>query len=171
MATYELINTTTLSATTQTITVSSIPATYTDLYVWINPFLTAGGYFDVRFNSNSGSIYTQKVFRNDSGGGDSYGSQANATNFYIQGLSASTSGVLAGAASKIYIGNYANTSYNKATLADSGAPTYTAATDYKQVLTTGNFGSNTAISSISIINAASSFDVGTVISVYGIKNT
>ena len=58
-ATYEPISTTTLGSAASTITLSSIPATYTDLRLIVVGAATGVGvHFNARFNSDSGSNYS-----------------------------------------------------------------------------------------------------------------
>ena len=58
-ATYEPIATTTLGSAASTITLSSIPATYTDLRLVVTGAATSVGiYLNARFNSDSGTNYS-----------------------------------------------------------------------------------------------------------------
>lgn len=58
-STYELISTTTLSSNTSTVTLDSIPATYTDLVIVGNYKVVNGGGvgFSLRFNGDTGNNY------------------------------------------------------------------------------------------------------------------
>jgi len=66
--TYEPISTTTLSTATATVTFSSIPATYTDLVASFTCFSSAGADVFVRFNSESGNVYSYAVMAGDGSG-------------------------------------------------------------------------------------------------------
>ena len=59
-ATYEPISTTTLGSAVNSVTLSSIPATYTDLVlVWKGSFSASGSGVGVRFNGDSGANYSE----------------------------------------------------------------------------------------------------------------
>ncbi len=62
--TYELISTYTVPSATSSVTMSSIPATYTDLVIVGNYTVATGGGvgFSCRFNSDSGSNYEFEGF-------------------------------------------------------------------------------------------------------------
>lgn len=57
--TYEPIATTTLSSTSAIVTFSSIPATYTDLYLTIVGTASSQGTMKIRFNNDSGNNYSR----------------------------------------------------------------------------------------------------------------
>lgn len=72
--TYEPIATTTISGATS-VTFNSIPATYTDLRLIINAYVSSGsGSLSLTFNNNSSALYSQTTLY---GSGSSAGSQRN----------------------------------------------------------------------------------------------
>jgi hypothetical protein len=63
--TYEPIATQTLGSSVASVTFSSIPATYTDLVLVSVPIVTAATTFAVRFNSDTGSNYSETILVGD----------------------------------------------------------------------------------------------------------
>lgn len=162
--TYEPIAGTTLGAATSTVTLSSIPSTYTDLVL---VFLYKGNTtnqptLQLTFNATTtGYSGTQLV-----GNGTSAASYRNTSASYISvarsvGVPASTSGV---GTILIDIMSYANTSIYKTILARA------AASDTGVERDVGLWQNTAAINEIKITTATSNdFAIGSVVSLYGVK--
>lgn len=113
-ATYDCIATTTLGSNQNTVTLSSIAGTYTDLILIVAGKLVTGGTTcQMRFNNDTSSNYSQTSL---AGNGTSAGSGRNSNQTYLRigevyaGLSTSQSTVI------ININNYANTTTYKTPL-------------------------------------------------------
>lgn len=156
-STYTPITTQTLGSSTSSVTISSIPSTYTDLILIVNGTSSNENAFDLRFNGDTGANYsTTAVYGTGSGSGASY--RASGDTKMDVGRSDSSSGV-----SIINIQNYAN------------------ATTYKTVLSRGNdsslviatvnlWRSTSAITSLTIgrYTSGTSMNSGTTFTLYGI---
>lgn len=159
--TYTQIASTTLTSTSNTVTFSSIPGTYTDLVMLTNLKASAGS-IDIiyaQYNSDSGSNYssTRLVGSATTVNTDR---QTNASTGWVVGLS-SPDEFNAG----VYqFANYANTTtYKSAISRDNLVANQTR-------IVAGLWRSTSAITSISIINGnANTFVVGSVFTLYGIK--
>ena len=159
-ATYEPIATTTLGSAAATITFSSIPATYTDLRLVLNPKMTAAANLEVTFNNDTATNYS---------------------NTYILGNGTAASSSRASSQSKIFatgdqialglwalvtmdLFSYAG-STNKTALfvqsSDNNGSGYVANT-------VGLWRSTAAITSIKYTAGSGNFDIGTTATLYGI---
>jgi hypothetical protein len=164
-ATYEPIATTTLGSTTNTITFSSIPATYTDLRIVSVGTMTAGFDAVLRLNGNSSTVYSGTFLRSN-------GSAASSTRI--------TTG-----SSGIYYLNAGGFSDTIPFLTEIDIFSYTSGSIYKSFLTklsgdlngsgwlvnsVGLYSSTTTITSVSLIASSSAvWSVGTTATLYGIK--
>jgi hypothetical protein len=155
--TYNSIATTTLGTAANSITLSSIPSTYTDLVV---VFVGANAAFDdfiLRFNSDSTSNYSTNQLIGD-----------GTTPIRIRSTSVAQIQLGAGSTNRINsaiinVMNYANTSFNKTSLID-----YINTNDFMR-RTVGLYRSTSAISSITIQRSgAGNMNVGTTMTLYGI---
>lgn len=167
-STYEPIATTTLGSATSSTTFSSIPSTYTDLILQVNNQMSGASGFKLRFNSDSGSNYSETYLSGYAGSAASgrLTSQSSITNNLIYGDS-TTSGVFT--PNIIQIQNYSNSTTNKTLLWRYG--TTTAAGGNGDVTAiVGLWRSTSAISSIEISawNAVN-FVAGSTFTLYGIK--
>jgi hypothetical protein len=164
-ATYEPIATTTLTATTDPVTFSSIPGTYTDLIAVVSPIATAGNYdLSIRFNSDTGTNYswTGMLFNADNSG-SAYSSRGTNTTF-IPTLTNVT--LVNPYPAIIHIQNYANTSMNKTIISRIARETYAVAE------VAGMWRNTSAITSVSFTltgGGSTTFKVGAVFTLYGIK--
>lgn len=165
-ATYEPISTTTLGSDQATVTLSSIPSTYTDLVVVAN----FGGFsasFDniwgINFNGSTANNYTGTVLYGD--GATAGSARRTTTNadgmiiFWRVDSNALTSNGL------INIMNYANTTTYKTVLARSGS---------KDNWTSANAGlwqSTSAITSLTFrwLDTNQKYRTGSTFTLYGIK--
>ena len=155
-ATYESISTTTLSSTASSVTLSSIPSTYTDLILVITNTSGGGlaGVYLSEINSDTGTNYSHtKIY----GTGSVAGSDRNTSDTSVNiGLSNSTQ-----CNNIFHFMNYSNT------------------TTYKTVLARGNSASGQTRASVTLWrNTAAitsfkisgvTFDVGSTFTLYGIK--
>jgi hypothetical protein len=164
-ATYEKIATTTVGTDTNSVTFSSIPATYTDLVLVMQIKSSSSDTIRFRFNSDSGSNYSTTRL---SGTGSSAVSDRENNSTITAGSNYGWPTSTLGATTHItQIMNYSNT------------------TTYKTLLTRANQASNgvdacvglwrstAAINAVSIATAAyggsSSVQTGSIFTLYGIK--
>jgi len=158
--TYEPVNTTTLTSAAASVTFSSIPATYTDLYL-VAQMQNTGSLqrIDLRFNSDSGSNYSvTRVY----GSGSTAVSDRFANASGIDIAYVATSGWCIANHS---IMNYANTTTYKSIVGrwnSEGNSGYT-------VGLVGLWRSTAAITSIALIPAGVNFASGSTFTLYGIK--
>jgi hypothetical protein len=162
-ATYEPIATVTVGTATSTITISSIPATYTDLVlvgaVTVSPDPATVIF---RFNNDTSSLYSQTLVA-----GAAYGTaserESNQGRINIGATAGATTSPNAFIAS---INNYSNTNVNKTILSRwsvAGGSNTTA-----QALV-GLYRSTSAINRIDIIAFSANFTTGATLTLYGIK--
>jgi hypothetical protein len=164
--TYEPIATYTLTSNTTTVVLNSIPTTYSDLEVVINPASSSGtNGIRMRINNDSATNYSINYL---SGNGTS--AQANRENSAVNMSLNGYFGISTSLNTQIYkliINGYSNTNINKTVLARiSGANGGTE-------LNSGVWRSNSAITSLSFnINTFGSstgdFITGTTFTLYGI---
>lgn len=157
--TYTLINSTTLTTASPTVTFTSIPSTYTDLRIVIaGTFVSGVDDLLVRFNSDSGTNYSRTFLYGAGSGTGTSGRQSNTNGLYIAGLSTVQS------ISKWDILDYANTTTYKTVLVRSDA------SDWATFATVGMWRSTSAITSISIANgSAGNMTSGSSFKLYGIE--
>ena len=159
--TYEPISTQTLTnATTNTVTFSSIPQTYTDLVlVVMTKSSSTVTYGRIRFNSDTASNYSRTYVL---GNGTSAISarEANTTSFDLFDLASSgnTFGV-----NISHIMNYSNTTTNKNILNRDSVSSIAVN------LQMGWYRSTAAITTISVFTNANFFANGSTFTLYGIK--
>jgi len=157
--TYEPITTTTVGVATASVTLSSIPSTYTDLILIINGTTTTGADAYLRVNGDSGNNYSQTILV---GQGTTAGSlrYSNNDRVYIDynGLTAATFNMNA----IFQFMNYANTSVYKTFLVreNNAAVSTEAHVDLWR--------STSAINSITAFTG-STWVSGTSFNLYGIK--
>ena len=164
-ATYTPIMTYTVpSGTPSSVTLSSIPSTYTDLIIIINAGTSnAGQNLQYRFNGDSTSLYSLSFIRYGAAGGadtakvtnqsqpqmDSYTQLAYAANRFSQ--------------YKIQINGYSNTNMTKPMLVQSGS--YVGADS-----TVHSYRSTSAINSVTFYAVNYGFTTGSIFSIYGIAS-
>lgn len=157
LPTYELITSQTLGSDTASVTFSSIPATYDDLYLSFTWRSTAAGSgAGVRFNGDTGSNYSYRALRGNGSSVDSFNSATWATNFgtaYDEFIffgvttSAYTSNTFASGG--IYMPNYAG-STNKSVSIDTVAENNSTTVNTLYAVA-GLWSSTTAITSVGLI--------------------
>ena len=162
---YEVISATTVSTAAQTVTLSSIPQTYTDLVVVVNAFSSVNSDLYVSFNGDSASNYSRTTLWGD---GTSAGStrivRADGYAFMIltyYGVVTTTQGA---SVHTLNIMNYSNTTTNKTLLARSSYAGQGVDG------TVGMWNSTAAISSMTFDLASTrTFSTGSTFTIYGIK--
>jgi len=158
--TYEPIVSTTLTAGTASVTLSSIPQTYTDLILVVQADTTGGDDLRIRFNSDTSSLYSYTVL----GGNGSVVVSARNNNLtaglgsYYGNFSTSIDNVQI-----TQILNYSNTTTNKSLI--TRANKASGGVD----LVANLYRSTSAISSITIFPNSGSFESGSIFVLYGIK--
>lgn len=162
-STYTPIATTTLSTSASNVTFSSIPSTYTDLVLVANTIVASGtgAEFDLRFNSDSGTNYSNTWVLGDGGTAQS-GRGSNYT-FADCGYLASNSG---GVNTRIVnIQNYANSSTYKTVISRGSSVNGGQVISYVNL-----WRSTSAINTVYIYsNAGLTYAAGSTFTLYGIK--
>ena len=155
-ATYEPIATTTLGSNQASVTLSSIPATYTDI-VLVMSCIAGGGSVRVELNADSGTNYSRTFILGD-GSSATSGRSSNANYFYF------TAGTTYPSATIAHFMNYANT------------------TTYKTIMSRGNeasvatvanvnlWRSTSAINSIKLTAETGNISSGGIFTLYGIAS-
>lgn len=161
--TYDKIITTTLSANTSDVTLSSIPATYTDLILIINgSFTSSENSFGMRFNGDTTAAYSSTALYTDGTTTTSL-RFSNTSRMYV-GRASSTSSTT-NSTSIIHIQNYSSTAINKSIICRCGSPTISM----EQV---AMWRSTSAVSSITIAHfdfiGTPQISAGTTFTLYGI---
>lgn len=159
-ATYEPISTQTLGTAVSTVTLSSIPATYTDLILVIGYGVhsTGGELVNMRFNGDTATNYSNTRMANGGGG---FGSFRDSNQSYINiGVIYTTADPLT---LIVNIPNYINSTTNKTVLCTSN-------TTQNVTATTGLWRATPqAITSIGLLLSGGNFGVGSTFTLYGIK--
>jgi hypothetical protein len=160
--TYIPLATTTLASATNTVTLSSISASYTDLVLIIN-YQASGGavYAQYRLNGDSGSNYRRNVI---SGNGSSAANYTSGSESYMYAANTiyAASGQWATLISNF--NNYSNTTTNKTAIhrfSEANIGTEAAISSWN---------STAAINSITINTNANNFGIGSTFSLYGIAS-
>ncbi len=165
-STYEKIQTTTIGTATDIVDFTSIPATYTDLVIVMNASATdgaSGAY--MRFNSDTGNNYNIAELYG-TGSSDAGQSDHLRSNIIIT-FSNDLGGPTITQAATINIMSYAQTTYHKCVIMNSGTPSNSS---FPGVSYYGNVWNNTgAINAVRIYTNASTFVSGSTFSLYGIK--
>ena len=161
-STYTPIQTTTLGSAAATVTLSSIPSTYTDLVLIISTRFAGGGgasAIQAQFNSDSGSNYSQTQLSGDGSTASSF--RGTSTTSAAFGLATDTANEFA--TSIIQLQNYSNTTTYKTSLVRGNI-----ASDRVRAIV--NLWRNTqAIDSILLQNnGATNFVAGSTFTLYGI---
>lgn len=162
-ATYEPIATQTLGSAAATVTLSSIPSTYTDLVLVISARMTGGGgasAIQAQFNSDTASNYSFTLINGD--GSSATSARASSQTQAAVGLATDTANEWA--TSIVQVMNYGNTTTYKTVLARAGI-----ASDRVRTLVS-LWRSTSAVNRIDLINnGATTFVVGSTFTLYGIK--
>jgi hypothetical protein len=158
-STYEPIATQTLGAAAASVTFSSIPGTYTDLVLVVNPAVSSGTCNVTMTFGDTSTLYSRT---NLIGNGTTATSNRHTNEALTYICSATTTFVTTGMAQ---IMNYSNTTTNKTYLLRD---TYSASAVIQRV---GLWRNTAAISTIVLGNdGATNFAIGSSFTLYGIKN-
>ena len=159
-ATYEPIATTTLGSAANTITFSSIPATYTDLkIVWFG--IQSTSQFRFRFNNDTATNYSYNVLQGD-------GTSASSSRFATQSfIYASTSAAATyGAFMSIDVMSYAG-STNKTALVTTSRDLNGSGSVDRGI---GLWRSTAAINRVDLYLGSGNMNAGATATLYGIKS-
>ena len=159
-ATYEAITTQTLGSAQATITLSSIPQTYTDLIIVANGSSTSGGSMFIRINGDNGANYSYTYF---------YGSGSSVTGSrslsQSDGVTGPRTSIGAQGGGIVQINNYSNTTTYKTIMVSNQF-------GYDNIIwfATGRWGNSSAVTSIVLRDeSGGNFTTGFTITLYGIK--
>lgn len=165
VATYEPIATTSLASTSATVTFSSIPSTYTDLFIQYQYGATStANNIGIRFNGDTGSNYSTTAFYsyNTSKGAGSY----YLTHGYVGNIALGGPTTLEGNG-YIDINDYANTTTYKTAFSRYG---YSIGTTFSETNACINmWRSTSSITSITLFSYNAPYLTGSTFSLYGIK--
>jgi hypothetical protein len=160
-STYEPIATTTLSGSTSSVTLSSIPSTYTDLIVEFVFGVASGDDILLRFNGDSGSNYSSTRLV---GNGTAAASTRTTSSSGILPRTPANQSTAITTSWRVNVMNYANTTTNKTTIARYDFADGFTETDV------GLWRNTAAITSLAIFTANNfNFSSGSIITLYGIK--
>ena len=157
--TYEPIATYTVPSAQASYTFSSIPSTYTDLILIMNPIAASNNTITMRLNSDTASNYS---FTNLGGDGISAtsGRQSNLTWFYVGDISGTTIGTTG-----IQIQNYSNTTTFKTCLIRNNVSATSTSTTVGLWRKTPEAINSITLTTFSGIN----YSIGSTFTLYGIK--
>lgn len=170
-ATYESISTTTLSATTTSLTISSIPSSYTDIVLVMSCYWSAQDSCGIRLNSDTGTNYSRTILTSDINNSVSTDRTTNANNINLGRLGRTGADVpfsygTAFGTHIIHINNYSNTNMNKTVISRHSSPMRPS---YGLGIVAGLWRSTAAVSSIELMcDGSSLLPVGSTFTLYGI---
>lgn len=173
MPTFNLISKQTLGSDVSTVTFSSIPQTYTDLFFIINVKTSSTGetaYFGYyQINGDTANNYNYSYAY--AVGGSSYvsGYAVATTNQGRFTLVQPNDNNPRGGA-RLYFGNYANTSMRKSAIGSGGFANPASFSYGKSFIGGSKWNSTSAITSVLLAPSSGSFKSGSVLSLYGISN-
>jgi hypothetical protein len=151
-STYEPIATTTLGSAAASYTFSSIPSTYTDLVLIVNPNSSVDN-MNLRFNGDTGSNYSRTVL---------FGSGSSAISSRVSGTVMNQTISSGWEIMRINIMNYANTTTYKTAISRlDDAANYVGTS-------VGLWRSTAAINSVTILAGTGNIPSGAVLTLYGI---
>lgn len=167
--TYERIATQTLSSTASTITFSTISQNYTDLVVIGHAQYGSASGMKFRFNGDTGGNYSWINFIAQATS-VSAGRSANTTSIYNNFVWGDATSANNFTPYKINIMSYSNTTTHKSVLWLYGSGANLQGTNSEVGMVKGTWRSTSAISSIEFSPYnATTFSIGTSITLYGIK--
>jgi hypothetical protein len=163
--TYEKISSTTLGTASATITLGSIPATYTDLKLVVVASTTGTSDYNVqlRFNGDSGSNYSRTGY--DIGSANGYAFRNTGATFidwvYAHGLNPTLSFFT------YDIFSYAGNKFKPVLVNSSHNTTSSTATGLSRI--SGAWRSTSAITTLELSVPSTTFAIGSTATLYGIK--
>ena len=158
-STYEPISTQTLGSASASVTLSSIPGTYTDLFLAINFGATSGMDLYLRFNGDSATNYSTTRL---AGNGTSATSTRTTSDTGIQPRTPGNQASTVTTIWNINVMNYANSTTYKTALSRYGYASAFTETDV------GLWRSTSAITSITLVAVSNTFTAGSTFTLYGI---
>ncbi len=161
-ATYEPIATTTLGSAAASITITSIPATYTDLKIVLVGVTTSTTIMYARVNGDTGSNYS-RTYLGGQGTSAASGRDTNATRWQFHDATGTSTTLPMMCELDIF--NYAG-STNKTALTAFNGDKNGSGDVYRNVVLWRN---TSAITSVTLLPGAGNLDIGTTLTVYGIK--
>ena len=161
---YESIATATGTGSSDTITFSSIPSTYTSLQIRFNVLTaTTGSNIVVRFNSDTGANYSRHQLYGDGTTVTASGT-ASTTSFFAFGLTTSTTNPTVAI---IDLHDYSSTANYKTARVLCGLDANGSGSIW---LNSGSWRNTAAVTSVSITQTSSNaFGTGSTFALYGIK--
>jgi hypothetical protein len=148
----------TVGTATSSVTLSSIPSTYTDLVLIVSGTASGGDDILMQFNSDTASNYSYTIlYGTGSAAGSTRGS--NGTSIFVDYYGAMGTGQNNRI---IQINNYSNTTTNKTTLVRAN----NAASGTDAIV--GLWRSTSAINAIKLFMNSATFSTGTTFNLYGI---
>lgn len=160
--TYDPIQTVTLGSPANSVTFSSIPATYTDLILVMDATADATADCSLTFNGDSSALYSRTVL-DGNGSSATSARSSGGTNIPINynGALVTTNPIV----NTINIMSYANTSVNKTILVRNNSPSLGLA------LIAGLYRSTSAISSLTLVlSGGHNFATGSKFTLFGVKS-
>lgn len=155
-STYEPIATTTLGSAAASFTFSSVPSTYTDLFLVYTHFSTGPTQVGLRFNGDTGSNYSATVLYGEGSAGSA---RTTNTTYMRTGHSTLYSNQLM----ECNIQNYSNSTTYKTVIARNGD------TGVGAYATAGLWRNTAAITSVTVYADTTNLPSGAIITLYGIK--
>jgi hypothetical protein len=167
--TYEAIATQTLSSTSQSITFSSIPSTYTDLVFLTSIRFNINTSPFLRLNSDSGTNYSQTLIYGFGSTANS-GRETSQTYYYPNDYGYSTVTANTFGFNQLNFMNYSNTTTYKNILERASTTDTAASASNGATASVGLWRSTNAINSINLfVGGSTYFQIGSTFSLYGIK--
>ena len=162
---YEVISKQTLGSSVETVTLSSIPQTYTDLVVVVNAQSSINSDLYVYFNASNTNLYSRTtVWGDGSTAGSTRVVHGDGYNFLVLTYYGAVTTTAGGSVHNINIMNYANTTTRKTVLARCNASSVGVDA------TVGVWASTDAITSMTFDLASTrTFSAGSTFTLYGIK--
>jgi hypothetical protein len=157
--TYEPIATNTLGSASATVSFTSIPSTYTDLFVSIAPIGTADLQITMTVNNDTGAYYSATIL----GGNGTAAASARVTSQNYFALDYYFSTTSAGGAVSVHLMNYANTTTFKTFLSRANNAGKGVSANV------GLYRGTNAISRVDFTTTNSTFAIGSTFTLYGIK--
>ena len=164
-ATFTPIASVTLGTAAGTVTFSSIPQTYTDLFIvtsFANTSANQGAF--MRFNSDTGSNYSRTYLLGDGAGAYS-GRASNQSSILIESSMYVGTTLNTSMQSNINIMNYSNSTTNKTTLSRAGSQ---GAAFPGTDMIVGLWRNTAAITNVDIVCTSNTFLAGSTFNLYGI---
>jgi hypothetical protein len=169
---FELISTTVLGSATSSITLSSIPATYTSLQLRIVGRSANATEFDeisLRFNSDTGANYGHKYIQFQTSNQPTQTNATSQTAIRVVGIPANTAVANNFAALKMDITGYKSTAMKTNIRGFGGAANFVSSWANNASLFTGLWNATTVVTSLTVATwSGSNLAAGTRVSLYGV---